>query len=333
MKNLKMLFAAMLMLGIVVPLSAAKPREVEVVANNPILKLGKKGFLYLADPAAEVWNGRVYVYCSHDQDYADSYSPMQDYALISSDDMVNWTNHGVFLRPREFSWASGQMNAPDAAYKDGWYYFYFPYNKTYVGVVKSRTPEGPWEQTTKDMITVIFDPTVFVDDDGQAYIYGSDTKKDIGDKGRHIMGAKLKDNMVELDGDWFRLSEQTVAEGVHIFKREGKYHFTARVGRRTGHWVADSPMPTKDNGGYAKFMGYITKDQKDAPAHNSIIEFKGKWYLFYQRGDVNNGSFWRRSACFDEITFNDDHSIAPVEYTLGKGEKVTNPMISPWADK
>lgn len=307
---------------------------VAVQAGNPILKLGDKGFLYLADPAAEVYNGRVYVYCSHDQPDADSYSPMQDYAIVSTDDMVNWKNHGVVIRPREYSWAQGQMNAPDAAYKNGWYYLYFPYDKTHIGVAKSRKPEGKWKEAVTDKITTIFDPTVFVDDDGQAYIYGSDTKKDIGDKGRHIMGAKLKDNMIELDSDWVRLSEETVAEGVHIFKREGKYHFTARVGRRTGHWVADSPLPTKDSkGGYAEYKGFITPDQRDAPAHNSVIEFKGKWYLFYQRGDVNEGTFHRRSACFDEIHFNDDHSIVPVIYTLDEGVVVRDPIISPWAKK
>ncbi|MFR9602488.1 MAG: family 43 glycosylhydrolase [Rikenellaceae bacterium] len=295
-------------------------------AANPILRREDPAFLYLADPAAEVYEGRLYLYCSHDQEGATDYSPMQDYAIVSTDDMVNWTNHGVVIKPREYSWASGQMNAPDAAYKDGWYYFYFPYDKTHIGVAKSRTPIGPWEEAVTDKITTIFDPTVFIDDDGQAYIYGSDTKMDIGDKGRHIMGAKLKDNMLELDGDWMRLSEETVAEAVHIFKRNGKYHFTARVGKQTGHWVSDSPLPTK----YAEYKGFITENQRDAPAHNSFAEFKGKWYIFYQRGDVNEGSFHRRSACFEEIQFNDDHSIVPVKYTLDEGVVLVDPPVTPW---
>ncbi|MFR9619999.1 MAG: family 43 glycosylhydrolase [Rikenellaceae bacterium] len=316
---MRKLILATLALGVAV--SAA-------VAGNPILKLGDPDFLYLADPAAECYNGRVYLYCSHDQADAVGYGEMQDYAIVSTDDMVNWTNHGVVIKPREYSWAHGQMNAPDAAYKDGWYYIYFPYDKTHVGVAKSRNPEGPWEEAVTDKITTIFDPTVFVDDDGQAYIYGNDHKVDIGDKGAHIMGAKLKDNMVELDGEWMRLSEETVAEAVHIFKREGKYHFTARMGRRTGHWVADSPLPTEP---YAEYKGLITPEQRDAPAHNSFIEFQGKWYIFYQRGDVNNGTFHRRSACFEEIHFNDDHSIQPITYTLDEGVEVLNPPVSPWA--
>ncbi|MFI3282742.1 MAG: family 43 glycosylhydrolase [Rikenellaceae bacterium] len=294
---------------------------VPLVAGNPILKKGNSDFMYLADPAAEVFNGKVYVYCSHDQDTAVSYSTMQDYVVLESKNLKKWKNHGVVIKPREYSWASGQMNAPDAAYKDGWYYFYFPYDKTHIGVAKSRNPEGPWEEAVTDKITSIFDPTVFVDDDGQAYIYGNDAKINIGDKGRHIMGAKLKDNMIELDGDWHRLSEEDINEAVHIFKREGKYYFTGRKGWRTGYWMADSPLPTKDEG-YAKFMGFITPHQKDAPAHNSFIEVKNQWYIFYQRGDVNDGTFHRRSACFDKIYFNEDGTIQPVEYTLDERVKL-----------
>jgi hypothetical protein len=291
--------------------------------NNPILKKGEAGFLYLADPAAEVYNDKVYVYCSHDQDTAVSYSPMQDYVVMESSDLRTWTNHGVVLKPRKYSWANGQMNAPDVAYKDGWYYFYFPYDKTYIGVAKSRTPIGPWEEAVTDKITTIFDPTVFIDDDGQAYIYGSDNKKNIGDEGRHVMGAKLKDNMIELDGPWHRLSEEEVNEAVYCFKRNDKYYFMGRKGWQTGYWMTDSPLPTEK---YAEFKGYITKTQKDAPAHMSAIEFKDQWYFFYQRGDVNEGTFHRRSACFDKMEFNADGTIVPIEYTVGKGVKVNDPV-------
>lgn len=284
------------------------------VAQNPILKLGDPNFMYLADPAAEVYNDKVYVYCSHDLDTAINYSTMQDYAVLESDDMINWTNHGVVLKPREYDWAQGQMNAPDVAYKDGWYYFYFPYDKTHIGVAKSKTPVGPWEEAVTDKITTIFDPTVFVDDDGQAYIYGNDHKVNIGEKGSHVMGAKLKDNMIELDGPWMRLSEEKINEAVHVFKREGIYYFMGRKGWKTGYWMADLPLPTKK---YAEFKGYITPEQRDAPVHMSAIEFKNQWYFFYQRGDVNEGSFFRRSACYEKMIFNQDGTIQPINYTLG----------------
>ncbi len=77
--------------------------------------------------------------------------------------------------------------------------------------------------------------------------------------------------------------------------------------------LADSPLPTEP---FAEFKGYITKEQKDAPLHMSAIEFKGQWYFFYQRGNVNEGTFHRRSACFEEMEFNEDGTNVPIEYTL-----------------
>jgi hypothetical protein len=311
-------------------------------AGNPILKDTEPGFLYAADPSAEVFDGKVYVYCSHDQPDAKGYSSMQDYMILESSDMEHWVNHGVVLKPRTaagFEYADGQMNAPDCAYKDGWYYWYFPYNKTYIGVAKSRSPTGPWETAVSTNITAIFDPTVFVDDDGQAYIYGNDPKVNIGAPGPHIMGAKLKDNMVELDGDWHRLSEATVAEAVTVFKRKGVYYFMARKAwDETVYYMADNPLPYPGNpdspaapvhndpkSGYASLMGSITSEAVTAPAHMSAIEFKDQWYFFYHRGDVNHGSNCRRSACFDPMTFRDDGTIEPIVYTLDEGVTRTVP--------
>jgi hypothetical protein len=304
--------------------------------GNPILKETDPGFLYAADPAAEVFNGRIYVYCSRDQPDAVNYTSMQDYMILESSDMTNWVNCGVVLEPRTaagFEYAAGQMNAPDCAFRDGWYYLYFPFNKTHVGVAKSRNPAGPWAPAVSNSIATIFDPTVFVDDDGQAYIYGNDHKVNIGDPGSHIMGARLKDNMVELDGDWQRLSAETVSEAVTIFKRSGVYYFMARQRwNQTACWMADNPLPYPGSldspsspvhndpvTGYASFKGLLTDSGEhavNAPAHMSAIEFNGEWYFFYQRGDVNNGTGHRRSACVDKMEFNPDGSIRQVVYTL-----------------
>lgn len=285
-------------------------------AQNPILHIEDSGFVYAADPAAEVYNNTVYVYCSRDVPGATSYQTMQDYVVLESPDMVHWINHGVVLKPREYDWAHGQMNAPDVAYKDGWYYFYFPYDKTHIGVAKSQTPIGPWEEAVSDKITSIFDPCVIVDDDGQAYIYGSDNKVNVGKPGRHIMGAKLKDNMIELDGPWIQLSEESVIEAVHVFKRNGKYYFQARDGKCTQYWMADEPLPQ-----FARFMGKLAPDAPDAPNHASVVEFNGEWYFFYHRGDVNKGSYHRRSACFEKMTFRADGTIVPIVYTLDENKE------------
>jgi hypothetical protein len=292
-------------------------------AGNPVLRVSDPDFLYVADPAAEVFNGKVYVYCSHDQADAVNYEGMKDYVILESSDMKTWVNHGVVLDPQldeGFEYAHSNMNAPDAAYKDGWYYWYFPSDVTYVGVAKSRTPVGPWQSAVSNEITAIFDPTVIVDDDGQAYIYGNDHWIDIGDPGSHIMGAKLKDNMVELDGPWVRLSRELVNEAVHVFKREGIYYFSARVGGVTQYWMADSPLPE-----FATFKGELAPNSPYSPNHTSAIEFDDQWYLFYHRGDVNHGSHCRRSVCFDKMYFRDDGSIDPIVYTLDPGVELTVP--------
>lgn len=297
--------------------------QLSYAQQNPILREGDPGFLYVCDPAAEVFNGKVYVYCSHDQPDAWNFEMMKDYVVLESSDLENWINHGVVLDPQldpGFEYAHSNMNAPDAAYKDGWYYWYFPSDITEVGVAKSRTPVGPWESAVTNEITRIFDPSVFVDDDGQAYIYGNDHWIDIGDSGRHMMGAKLKDNMVELDGPWVRISEEDVNEAVHVFKREGIYYFSARVGPVTKYWMADSPLPQ-----YATLKGELAPNSPHSPNHTSAIEFKGQWYLFYHRGDVNHGSQCRRSVCFDKMSFREDGTIEPVIYTLDESVEITIP--------
>jgi hypothetical protein len=292
-------------------------------AQNPILREGDSDFLYVCDPSAEVFDGKVYLYCSHDQPDAVDYESMKDYVILESSDLKTWINHGVSLDPqldKGFEYAHSNMNAPDAAYKDGWYYWYFPSDITHVGVAKSRTPVGPWESAVTNEITTIFDPTVIVDDDGQAYIYGNDHWVDFGETGSHIMGAKLKDNMIELDGPWVQLTKETVNEAVHVFKRNGIYYFCARVGPVTQYWMADSPLPQ-----YADFKGELAPNSPESPNHTSAIEFKGEWYLFYHRGDVNHGNRYKRSACFDKMTFREDGTIEPIVYTLDEGVEITVP--------
>jgi hypothetical protein len=295
--------------------------------QNPILKEGDSNFLYTADPAAEVFNGMVYLYCSHDQPDAINYEGMKDYVILESSDLKNWINHGVSLDPqldKGFEYAQSNMNAPDAAYKNGWYYWYFPSDITHVGVARSKSPTGPWESAVTNEMTTIFDPTVIVDDDGQAYIFGNDHWVDIGEKGSHIMGAKLKDNMVELDGPWVRLTKETVNEAVHVFKRNGIFYFSARVGPITKYWMAHSPLPKN----YATFKGELAPNSPESPNHTSVIEFNDQWYLFYHRGDVNNGNRYKRSVCFDKITFRKDGTIEPILYTLDKNVEITEPIYA-----
>ena len=173
--------------------------QIDSLAPNPFIR-----HIYTADPSAHVWaDGRLYVYASHDIDPPRGCDLMDQYHVFSTDDMVHWTDHGEILRASQVPWGrkeGGFMWAPDCAYKDGTYYFYFPHpSGTYtndswkIGVATSKEPAANFTvQGYIEGLDPIIDPCVFVDDDGQAYLYqgGGGTCK----------GGRLKDNMMEIDG-------------------------------------------------------------------------------------------------------------------------------------
>lgn len=279
-------------------------------AQNPFIT-----HVRAADPSAEVWNdGQVWVYCSHDQEWATDYSSMDGYRVFSSYDMVNWTDHGEILHSRDVSWGvsgGGWMFAPDAAYKDGTYYLYFPHMAANwnwrVGVATSDRPEGPFKDSGHYIEgTDNIDPTCFVDDDGQAYlIWGGDGK------GPKI--ARLKENMMEL-AETPRIIDygsDNFGEGPYMHKRNGIYYFS---------WTCNTCYP--DQGYYAmgdnpygpfEYKGPLKRIPPGAQDHHSIIEYHGQWYYFYHVGNYGpNGSGYRRNVCVDYLYYNDDGTIKRV---------------------
>ena len=171
---------------------------IDSMAPNPFIT-----HMYTADPSAHVWaDGRLYVYASHDIDPPRGCDLMDRYHVFSTDDMVHWKDHGEILNSSQVPWGrkeGGFMWAPDCAYKDGTYYFYFPHpsetktDKSWkIGVATSKEPAANFTvQGYIEGMDPLIDPCVFVDDDGQAYIYNGG--------GGICKGGKLKDNMVELD--------------------------------------------------------------------------------------------------------------------------------------
>lgn len=152
--------------------------QIDSLAPNPFIR-----HMYTADPSAHVWaDGRLYVYASHDINPPRGCDLMDQYHVFSTDDMVHWTDHGEILRASQVPWGrkeGGFMWAPDCAYKDGTYYFYFPHpSGTYtndswkIGVATSKEPAANFTvQGYIEGMDPLIDPCVFVDDDGQAYIY------------------------------------------------------------------------------------------------------------------------------------------------------------------
>jgi alpha-L-fucosidase 2 len=292
-----------------------KPASQHTVSDgNPFIRN-----IYLADPSAHVWkDGRLYVYPSHDTDPPRGCDLMDEYHVYSTDDMVHWTDHGEILRSSQVPWGrkeGGFMWAPDCAYKDGLYYFYFPHpsgtdwNNTWkVGVAVSKSPVSGFEVKGYfagiDSFAMI-DPCVFIDDDGQGYFYYGGGSK--------CKAAKLKSNMMELDG---KLIDMTGLEDFHeaawVHKRNGIYYLSyadnERGHNRLRYATASSPL------GPWKYRGILLDKVSSDTNHGSIVEYKGEWYMFYHNCDIS-GQGNLRSICFDKLYYNEDGSIKKVVQT------------------
>lgn len=315
MKYTRLLFAMFLLLAAAM-----------IEAQNPIIR-----DQFSADPTARVFNGKMYVYPSHDIlspiERLKNWFCMADYHVFSSENLVDWKDHGVILSQEHVPWiqpGSYSMWAPDCVYKNGKYFFYFPSTPKgegrqgfSIGVAIADAPEGPFMPQMKAIEGVNgIDPCVLVDTDGQSYIYWS---------GRGMSMAKLKDNMVELASEPVSIKglPEGFKEGPFVFKRQGKYYFTFPwVQDKTetlAYAMGDSPM------GPFVFKGLIM-DQSPTGCwtnHHSIVEYQGQWYLFYHHNDYSPEFDKNRSVRIDSLSFNADGTIRKVIPTL-RGVGITD---------
>ena len=282
--------------------------------------------LYLADPSAHVWgDGRLYVYPSHDIDPPRGCDLMDKYHVYSTDDMIHWTDHGEILNSSQVPWGreeGGFMWAPDCAYRNGTYYFYFPHpsgsdwNTTWkVGIATSKYPAKDFQvqgyiEGLGDASSMI-DPCVFIDNDGQAYFY-------YGGGGR-IVGAKLKDNMTEIEGEVLNMEGlRDYHEGPWIFRRDDIYYLMyADNHQEPGRGGANQlRYATSSNPlGPWEYQGILLKPTDCDTSHGSIVKYKGQWYLFYHNCAIS-GRGNLRSICVDKLYFNEDGTIKEVVQTI-----------------
>jgi hypothetical protein len=286
-------------------------------AQNPIITNQ-----FTADPAARVFEGRVYLYPSHDIPPAEGrgragWFCMEDYHVFSSVNLTDWTDHGVIVSQESVPWVrskSYSLWAPDCIYKNGKYYFYFPapakdtiFGRGFsIGVAISEKPYGPFTPQPEPIKGVHgIDPNLFIDKDGQAYLYWA---------ARNIYVAKLKENMLELASEpqvIQGLPEKGLKEGPFIFERNNVYYLTyphvQDTTERLEYAIADNPM------GPFKVAGVIMDANSDCWTNQaSIIEFKNQWYLFYHRNDLSPHFDKNRSVRIDSLFFNGDGTIRKV---------------------
>ncbi|MBQ2675361.1 MAG: family 43 glycosylhydrolase [Prevotella sp.] len=293
-------------------------------AQNPVIR-----DQFTADPTARVFNNKVYLYPSHDifppEGQRQDWFCMEDYNVFSSENLTDWTDHGVIVSQNQVPWVrpdSYSMWAPDCVERNGKYYFYFPAAPKSgrgfgVGVAAADRPEGPFVPEPEPIKGVLgIDPCVLVDGDGQSYIYWS---------GMGLRGAKLQPDMKQLDG------EQQVMEGLPEGFKEGPFAF------RRGDWYYLTfpwVRGSKENGAnptetlaYAMsksplgpwdFKGLIMAEHANGcwTNHHSIVNYRGQWYLFYHHNPLSPRDDKRRSVQIEKLYFNADGTIREVKATM-----------------
>ena len=335
------------------PATESKSEQKKEYLSQPLVS-----HIYTADPSAHVFNGRVYIYPSHDtatgtkEDDLGGHFDMRDYHVLSMDSVGGpVTDHGVALDIKNVPWAGRQMWAPDAAYANGKYYLYFPVKNKQdvfqIGVAVSDKPEGPFiaeKEPIKNSYSI--DPCVFkddndsyVDDDQNFYMYfggiwggqlqrWSNNKYDSSTKNRTKdemavlpRVAKLKADMksftepvkeiklLDKDGKEFgeKDNDKRFFEAAWVFKRNGKYYFTYSTGDT--HFLC---YATGDNPyGPFTYQGVLLNPVEGWTNHHSIIDFNGKWYLFYHDTQLS-GKTHLRNVKVTELKFNEDGSIQTI---------------------
>lgn len=308
--------------------------------------------LYMADPSAHVFNGKIYIYPSHDidagipeNDNGDHFD-MRDYHVFSMDSIDGEvTDHGVVLDIKNIPWAGRQLWAPDAAYKNGKYYLYFPLkDKTdifRIGVAISDKPEGPFiPQSDPIKGSYSIDPAVFDNGDGNFYMYfgglwggqlqryrnnkaiecGHEPKED--EPALCAKVVKLSDDMLNFaeeprdviildeNGDPLKAGDhdRRFFEASWMHKYNGKYYFSYSTGdtHLLCYAIGDNPY------GPFTYKGVILTPVVGWTTHHSIVEFQRKWYLFHHDSVPSGGKTWLRSMKVTELEYNPDGTIKTI---------------------
>jgi beta-xylosidase len=276
---------------------------------------------YSTDPSAIVYHDTVFLYTGHDEAAAGEQKyVMHDWLSFYSTDMVRWTELKPTLRATDFKWAADNAWASQVIERDGKFYWYVAVkHKTIpgssIGVAVSDRPDGPFRDArgsaliTNDMTTTIqsdmddIDPTILIDDDGQAYIFWGHGL---------CYYAKLKKNMIELDGPIHIVPLPHFTEGSYIHKRNGWYYLSYAYGypEKIGY-----AMSRNINGPW-EFKGILNEIAGNCITNSpAILEFKGKSYFIYHNGALPGGGSYRRSVCIDYLSYNPDNTIQRVVMT------------------
>ncbi|WP_370519203.1 glycoside hydrolase family 43 protein [Flavobacterium sp. Sd200] len=285
--------------------------------NNPVIK-----DKYTGDPAALVYKDSVYLYAGHDVAPNDfNFYKMEEWLVYSSADLIHWKEHPVPLKTTDFKWAKGDAWAAQVIERNGKFYWYVTVSHATIpgkaiGIAVSDSPTGPFKDAlgkaliTNDMTKQVgidwddIDPTVFVDDDGQAYLYwGNQVCKYI----------KLKENMLEADGPINVVNLPNFTEAPWLHKHNDWYYlsYAYEFPEKIAYAMSKSPA------GPWEYKGILNELAGNSNTnHQAIIDFKGKSYFIYHNGAIQpHGGSFRRSVCIDRLYYNPDGTMKRVVMT------------------
>lgn len=290
-------------------------------AVNPLISTK-----YTADPAPYVHNDTVYLYTTHDENDAEGFK-MLDWLLYTSTDMVNWTDHGVVASLKDFKWYDKDNGAwaEQVIERNGKWYMYCPIHGSGISVLVSDSPYGPFVDVLGHPLVwqkehwYDIDPTILIDDNGQAYMYWGNP---------HPYYVKLNRDMISYSGGIVSLEKpDDYQEGPWLFKKDDNYYMafaSTCCPEGIGYAMSHSPEgPWKAKG------DIMPHTEKSRGNHPGIIEYKGKWYVFGLNYDLLKEKYnsegkpfehaERRSVSAAELTFNPDGTIQPVPYWTEDG--------------
>lgn len=285
--------------------------------NNPIIK-----DQYTGDPAALVYKDKVYLYAGHDEAPNDfNFYKMNEWVVYSSSDMKKWESHPVPLKVTDFKWAKSDAWASQVIERNGKFYWYVTVEHGTVpgksiGVAVADNPLGPFKDAlgkaiiTNDMTKFSdiswddIDPTVYIDNDGQAYLFWGNTA---------CHYAKLKENMTEIDGEIHHIKLPNFTEALWIHKHKDWYYLSYAYEFPEKIAYAMSKSIT----GPWEFKGILNEIAGNSNTnHQSIIDFKGQSYFIYHNGaSIPHGGSFRRSVCVDKLFYNKDGTMKRVVMT------------------
>ncbi|NLG02563.1 MAG: family 43 glycosylhydrolase [Clostridia bacterium] len=309
--------------------------------------------IFTADPSAHVFNDKIYIYPSHDlahdcedNDNGDQYA-MEDYHILSMDDIdAPCVDHGEALHMRDVEWVSKQMWAPDVVLKNDTYYLFFPARDHdgifRIGIATSKSPVGPFKAEPNYIQgSYSIDPASFMDEDGKTYVYFGglwggqlekwatgtfveDAEGPSGDEpaiGPRV--ALMSDDLLSFASDVQEITildengkpltagdeDRRYFEGPWMHKYNGLYYLSYSTGSTHYLVYATSKSPT----GPFTYRGRILEPVLGWTTHHSIVEYKGKWYLFYHDCELSGGVNHKRCVKYRELKYNEDGTIIPMK--------------------